>query len=647
MKPVLCFKDMVIPSCELGCCASVPDVYRNTVLQNNLEFCLSEEDEIFEGYGKRNNAYPYRQYLSYTRRLSEHTFKTAVLENDFLRAVFLPELGGRLWELWDKVNDRNLLYTNDVVRYSNLAVRNAWFSGGVEWNIGIIGHSPFTCEALYTAHLLDNCGCPILRMYEYERIRGVEYQMDFWLGEEDRFLNCRMRIVNSTKNVVPMYWWSNIAVPEYAGGRVVVPANSAFTSDMRKVYKVPVPVTDGIDISFYNNIPDQVDYFFDIPRESAKFIAHLDNSGYGLLHISTERLQSRKLFSWGHNEGSANWQRFLTDKGGRYLEIQAGLGKTQYGCIPMAPHTAWEWLEQYGAISVDTSAVAGSYASLEALIHKKVDSFIVNKDLDSLLKSRKTVALTKGALIQHGGGAGALAAAIRNSTGEEFLSAHLEYVFANNEQRMWAEFLQTGICPSCSPEEPPTELICERVLYDRLCDAVYYESNAANWYAHYSLALLHAYYDRLDCAVAEMNTARRLSANAWTYHGSAVFSILCSTDDNDIVSYVKSGVALRRNDIGYVKEMFRILLDLKCYAVLTELYAQLPDDTASESRICFDYMLALAHTGREQEALALLSDDFVLDDLRECETAVSDLWLILHHTHDYTQVPPQWKFESL
>ena len=30
-------------------------------------------------------------------------------------------------------------------------------------------------------------GEPVLRMYEYERIRKVPYQMDFWLGEKDRF----------------------------------------------------------------------------------------------------------------------------------------------------------------------------------------------------------------------------------------------------------------------------------------------------------------------------------------------------------------------------------------------------------------------------------------------------------------------------
>ena len=54
---------------------------------------------------------------------------------------------------------------------------------------GVIGHTPLTADQLYTAVLEQEDGTKILRMYEYERIRGVTYQMDFWLGEKDRFLN--------------------------------------------------------------------------------------------------------------------------------------------------------------------------------------------------------------------------------------------------------------------------------------------------------------------------------------------------------------------------------------------------------------------------------------------------------------------------
>ena len=198
MKPELRFETKKMMSSDLGPQACVPDLIGEHILQNDTKFDLGEHDEIYEGFGRKRSAYPYRQYNSYTRELKEKDIKIAVLENDYLKAVFLPEYGGRLWELWDKTTGKNLLYTNDVLRFSNLAVRNAWFSGGVEWNIGIIGHHAFTTQAMYTAETETEDGLPVLRFYEYERIRQVPYQIDFWLEEDGRFLNCRMRIVNES-----------------------------------------------------------------------------------------------------------------------------------------------------------------------------------------------------------------------------------------------------------------------------------------------------------------------------------------------------------------------------------------------------------------------------------------------------------------
>ena len=298
---------------ELGEESSVPDLFGELTTQNSLVFDLDEDDEIYEGYGKVNSAFPYRQLNGYTRELHEKDVKTAVLENEYLKAVFLTEYGGRLWELWDKKTGKNLLYTNDVLRFSNLAIRNAWFSGGVEWNLGIIGHNPLTTEPLYVAKTQTDEGDPVLRMYEYERIRGVIWQMDFWLEEACPYLNCRMRIVNDSNQVIPMYWWSNMAVPEYEGGRLVVPAKEAFTAVGTNGFKVEIPFVNGIDVTDYKKIPTSIDYFFHIPKEEPKYIANIAPDGYGLLQFSTPRLQGRKLFSWGNIDASDRWQEFLTD----------------------------------------------------------------------------------------------------------------------------------------------------------------------------------------------------------------------------------------------------------------------------------------------------------------------------------------------
>ena len=436
MKPELRFETKKMQSSDLGPQSCVPDLIGEHILQNDTKFDLDEHDEIYEGFGRKRSAYPYRQYNSYTRELKEKEIRTAVLENDYLKAVFLPEYGGRLWELWDKTTGKNLLYTNDVLRFSNLAVRNAWYSGGVEWNIGIIGHHAFTTQSMYTAETETEDGMPVLRFYEYERIREVPYQIDFWLEEDSRFLNCRMRIVNESSEVIPMYWWSNMAVPEYENGRVVVPAEQAFTGKNGRIVKVDIPMVDGVEVTDYKKIPNSVDYFFAIPEEKPKFIANLDQDGYGLLQISTKRLQGRKLFSWGKRQGSDHWQEFLTDKAGRYVEIQAGLGKTQYGCIPMAPHTSWEWMEQYGAVQAAPRHLDKTHKERAEELTSYVLKAGIPANLEEKLKATASMAKKEAKVIITGSGYGAMKDHSR-------LEGHLKYELTDSLKK-WPIFLETG-----------------------------------------------------------------------------------------------------------------------------------------------------------------------------------------------------------
>lgn len=647
MKSQLKFEEKNMTVSLLGEEASVPDLVGSLILQNDLNFHLEEEDEIYEAYGKCKTSYPYRQHNVYNRKLVQKVMKTAVLENDFIKAVFLPELGGRLWELTDKRTGKNLLYTNDVIRYSNLATCNAWFSGGVEWNIGIIGHSPFTTEQLYTASLHDETGNPVLRMYEYERLRGVEYQMDFWLNNTDGYLNCRMRIVNSGSDTVPMYWWSNMAVPEYQKGRIVVPADKAYTTRGSDVYKVQIPVVDGVDITCYEDIPKQVDYFFDIPDESPKFIANLDENGYGLLHLSTKRLRSRKLFSWGNNQGSARWQDFLTKDAGRYVEIQGGLGKTQYGCIPMAPHTAWEWMEQYGSLQITKEEKEAEYDLLKNQIEDYVKKEVDTRRIEERLTESKKTALAKGTLIYSGKGWGSLEGKIRenlsaNSNSRE-LSSHLEYASMSAPQKTWCALLETDRFPEPVVNDRPGSFVCGDLFFNKLQETIG-GCNKDNWYAQYQFGIMCLNRGCIEAAEEALNHSLTLADNAWAHHGLAACYLIDGQKEK-AAKQIAAGIKMRPDDLGYVKEGLKMLLTVQAYEAVIELYPLLPEVIAQESRILFDLMLSLTQTGNTEAAQKLLQPGFTLDDIREGEDSVSDLWKMLNP--EGTEVPKEWDFYSL
>ncbi len=200
------------------------------------------------GYGRVSTVLPYLVQDGYGRRRRPAEHKVAVLENDVLRATFLLDRGGRLWSLVHKPTGRELLHRNPVFQPANLALRNAWFAGGVEWNIGTIGHSPTTCEPLHAARVLQPDGTPTLRMYEFERLREVVFQVDAWLPEDSPLLLVHVRILNPSDTEVPIYWWSNVAVPQSDDVRVLAPAGEAwqFSSD-RRLRRVPIPDFEGRD----------------------------------------------------------------------------------------------------------------------------------------------------------------------------------------------------------------------------------------------------------------------------------------------------------------------------------------------------------------------------------------------------------------
>lgn len=639
MKPVLTFQEETIPMTDLGERSCLPDLSGEVIIQNYLKFDLSEDDELFEGYGQLRNAYPYRKFDSYNNTLTEKPVRTAVLENDFLQAVFLPELGGRLWRLIDKETGCNLLYTNDVIQFRNFAVCNAWFSGGVEWNVGIIGHTPFTTAPLYTATLQTEGGDPVLRMYEYEAIREVTYQMDFWLEEDSRFLNCRMRLANDGDETVPMYWWSNIASPEYEKGRIVVPADEAYGYEEGRIRKVPVP--GSFDQTEYRHIPSSCDHFFDIPEVTPRYIANLNREGYGLLQYSTQRLRGRKLFSWGHTEASDRWQEYLTRDAGPYLEIQAGLGKTQYGCIPMPPHRVWEWMEQYGAVRLPQELMCATPEARHQALTKKLAEENRIPPLEEKLCRTKAMAKQPAALVSSGSCQGAFAK-------RGVCTAHLEFTAEGEGAEQWNTFLTTGKLHEPAPQERPWEFFCDKESF-ALLKKTAQEQNRDNWYAHYLLGV--RYYENEEYSQAEAAWSRSLSLkeNPWALHGLACATRLDGRL-NKSIAYMEKGIGWMKTDCSYLKEGFRLLHLCGGFETIIRLYDRLAPKEQEIPRVKFYCINAWHRLGQHQKAMDLLEENGGLDmeDLREGEDSITQLWKELHTSlyGDPGTIPHRYHFKD-
>ena len=352
------FEQMEIPAADLGQENPLPDLSSKRYVAFNVNATerVSEEEACFIGKGMVKTMIPYLKQDGYDRKKELRKFDAVILENDYLKAVFIPALGGRLWQLYDKEKQAELLYVNPVFQPCNLALRNAWFSGGVEFNISMQGHTPFTCSQLFCEKRRDRNGKEFISMYEWERIRGVVYSVNIYLPEDSKVLYIKNVIENTCDKDCYMYWWTNMAVPETEGTRVIVPANAAFVNRYQDgktiIDKVDVPYETEVDSTYPVHFKNALDYFFYIPEQENRWITAVDKDGYGMLHFSEDILKGRKLFLWGQHQGGRHWNEYLANKEvGPYIEIQAGLAHTQYEHFIMEKESKIEWIEAFAPMS--------------------------------------------------------------------------------------------------------------------------------------------------------------------------------------------------------------------------------------------------------------------------------------------------------
>lgn len=587
----------------------VPDL-SITRKQPKFKSTIKDYEGLYINYGYRETAYPYTQQNAYCDE-KEQPVSVAILENDYLYAEFLPNFGGRLWKLYDKKKETDILYTNDVIRFRNLSIRNAWFSGGVEWNCGIIGHTPFTCSPMYCAEVKGKDSQEVLRFYEFERVRGIYYQMDFWL--EENCLMVAVRIENPNDEVVPMYWWSNMATPEFEGGRVIVPASDAYNnSDGIGIKKSPIPIDGGIDVSYPQNIPDTIDYFYDIDLHEQKFIANVNADGYGLLQWSSHNLKGRKLFSWGHRKGSKHWQKMLTDKAGDYVEIQAGLGKTQYECLPMPPKTSWSFIECYALADIGKETVKGEYKELVEAVKKQISEHGNSDALDKRLSQvENDISLQKGKIIYKGSGMGSLGKLFCGGESE-----HLEFI-PDEECEYW-NALADG-------KEPETDIISfpygenAQLLLEN-------NANMCDWRINYHLALIS--YDKREFKTAKEQCEKSMILENNIQNKYLYGFILYQLEDERYIYYLKKCISSAPNTYSICERVLRLLIEDEKYCETIDLFSKIDSKLQDNARLRMYLSLAYLKAGNAEKANEILTENGGLNllDFREGDKMLDILY---------------------
>ena len=625
----------IMPSADLGKENPLPDIKNVSYIHAKIETTDAVPAELkkYINKGMISTMLPYRQQDGYNRERKNRTFNSVVLENEHLKAVFLPELGGRLWSLIDKKTSRELLYCNPVFQPGNLALRNAWFSGGVEFNVSIKGHNPLTCDPLFAQKITMPDGSEGVRMFEYERIRGVLYSIDAWIPKNSSLLYIRPKIENRTGKDIWMYWWSNIAVPAYKKTRVIVPTNETFINYFGNDHYVldysALPYTLDTDVSYPDNLSRSLDFFYNIADGGEKWITAVDQEGYGLLQCSTSELKGRKLFVWGQSEGGKNWNRFLSDgSNDGYIEIQAGLARTQLEHIPMSDGETWSWVEAYGPINCG-ERVHGAWDTAVGIVSGKLEKLFEGGVNNTLSGVRNDKAVS-GEILCLGSGWGALEEIARKAQNLPSLSSEIK--IPNNSlteaQQEWIDLLETGRLAERTVTAEPKGYVIDEFWHNLLKKSLETPENR-NWYSLMHLGVMEYASGNTDTALSLFLESVEKKANAWCYRNIAMIYRNEYHDIEKAYTYMEKAFELNKTCRGILIDTATTYLQAKHYSEWLEAYSQI-GDMQKDSRLKLYKVKALMGLNHYKEATKILNYSFNMPDIKEGDTAISDVWFELY-----------------
>jgi hypothetical protein len=625
MMTVLRFEPYTIPAAEIGPENPLPN-FRSSQYDGQIDPAahnIPPEDTDGLGLATGFRVLPWRIQDGYSRRREPRDLPSFVLENEILRVRVLPGAGGKVADIHHKPLGRELIYRNPVFQPGNLALRNAWTSGGIEWNTSQPGHHYLTCAPIHCARVVGPNGAPVLRLYAWERVKRFPYHLDLYLPPGSPFLLVRIRLINPHDHELPTYWWSNTGMLEAEGGRVITPADTTYHG--MTVYDCPV--INGLDYSYSTRVRRAYDLFFRIPPDRRPWEVYVDRDGRGYVHTSTRRLRGRKLFAWGMAQGGRRWGEYLAVDNMPYTEIQAGLAYTQYHTARMPAKTEWSWTEAMGYFEADATRLHSedwqeAYTEAGAVL----EQMLPEAELDRTHAALGAVATTAPEeVLFRGHGWAALEQLRAGAAGEDpGIPPELPFDQADlgPDQEPWLQLLRTGVFPHRDPADDPGQFQIQPE-WQALLRASLDSGRSDHWLAWLHLGVMAMEGGDTEAASSAWETSQARTPNGWALRNLAVIESRAGNQEAAaelLARAVETGPVVT----SLVAEYASNLLGRRQFAVLDALLASIPEDVRRSERLRLAAGWAALHAGRLAEVEEVLAGDFAT--IREGELTLSELW---------------------
>ena len=604
-------------------------------------------DELAESSGTHFKVLPYTVQDRFSRKRIPLEIKCLVLENEFLRAEFLPEWGGRLHRLYDKVIGEDLLFTNNVIQPCNLAIRDAWLSGGIEWNIGSLGHTYTTCDNVFAAKLTDDEGNDFIRIYEFERLKSLFWQVDFHLPKDSRHLISHVKMVNPFPTDTSTYWWTNIAVPD-DGTRVLASCKKviSFFNGTMMYDKMPYLKVMPGDTSYPSVASRSFDYFIQPDdMEMCTWEASAYKNGTVFYERSTPPLSYKKLYAWGTHRSGDFWQKFLSDGvGGYYAEIQAGIAPSQLHDKIMPKNTSYEWTQVFGGVKCDENVLFDeNYDKAKDYFGDVIDERMSGDELTALDKKLEKYALIpvkECDLLHTGSGFGRVEIERMAKDGDAKAPESMLFPASTvgKKEMPWLTLLNEGKIPEEDGRYPTISFMISEKWLPRIEAAL----DKSGWFGYYQYGIAiyegtdNTVYASMACPDEDIIRRANTAEAAWlksieikpTYYAYRALGMLeIQRNDNEkAYEYYKKAIAMEGafDDFALSNEYLLLLAKMGKYNEAWRFFESLPCSVNSVDRVRITASLSAV----KLDKCAFLEGFFKEEhhSIREGENTLTDVW---------------------
>jgi tetratricopeptide (TPR) repeat protein len=312
------------------------------------------ENRVYQG--SSGKVYPLPVIERIASEPCDRDWEAIHLENEFLRVMVLPQIGGRIHIGLDKTNGYDFFYRQSVIKPALVGLAGPWISGGVEFNWPQ-HHRPATFMPAEVSIERHTDGSATVWCSQHDPISHMKGMHGVCLHPGKALIELKARLYNRTEEVQTFLWWANVATRVHERYQSFFPPDVRFVADHAKRAVTSFPRSDrayyGVDyparaahgvseeeqprcfrpdgsyppddLSWYANIPVPTSYM--IASTAEDFFGGYDHAAQaGVVHIANHHIApGKKQWTWGNHEFGYNWDRCLTDDDGPYIELMAGV----------------------------------------------------------------------------------------------------------------------------------------------------------------------------------------------------------------------------------------------------------------------------------------------------------------------------------